>query len=573
MTVSSINNINSGKKYMANTNTALGNYQIFSTLRATINDILLDTINYLSKRFNQSRSVFTAASPFGQLLIVVENLSQLIFYYIEDSITELNINEASRLTSIYSLAALSGHNPSRSMSAVGQISLAINDGASDVNAEFVIIPNLTKIVCKNNGLSYILDLPQDEIKFSLKGKDDDLKLNIRQGVIESQTVTSKGRSLESFSIGSPQNFFIDQFFVNVYVNGEKWERYESMLDIPRGANGYIARTGISTGLDIYFGNSTYGKIVPPGSEIVVEYLINEGPRGNIRTNDPGTVRFSFVDTGFTIFGKEVDLTNAVNVTVTQAPFFGVNPESSELTRLIAPKQSKSFALVNPDHYEVILRKLNMFSLINVYLDSEDERVLDMFMVPDMRKKFKNIQDYYGADLDNFILSDYQKSELLKYIEKSGSKLISTDVKIVDPVISNYVINASVIVYDDVPTELIKNDINIAISEYFINNKRRERIPKSDLIKLLEEIKGVDSVAITIVSENNEKAKKLNPDAQLVGVDSFNDIIIKENELPIIRGGFSDRHGNIYDTGLSDDSLGCVNINIKDIILRPMTKNI
>ena len=77
----SINNTNRQETIMA-TNTQLGNYQIFKTLKATVEDILIDTVQYLSGRFNQSKSVFTAASPFGQILIVVKNLSQLIFFYI-----------------------------------------------------------------------------------------------------------------------------------------------------------------------------------------------------------------------------------------------------------------------------------------------------------------------------------------------------------------------------------------------------------------------------------------------------------------------------------------------------------
>ena len=126
-------------------------------------------------------------------------------------------------------------------------------------------------------------------------------------------------------------------------------------------------------------------------------------------------------------------------------------------------------------------------------------------------------------------------------------------------------------FDDVPTEIIKNDINSSIGEYFVKNTRRNRIPKSDIIKLLEEIKGIDSVAITIVSEDNETSKKFNSNAMLVGLDEFNDIIITDNELPIIRGGFNDRHGNIYADGISEDSLGAVNIKIKDIVPRPNIK--
>lgn len=551
--------------------TTLGNYNIFKNLKASVEDILLDTVQYLSGRFNQSKSVFTAASPFGQILIVVENLTQLVFYYIEDAITELNMNEATRLTSIYSLATLAGHNPSRAMSATGEISLSINDDAEEFPVDIVILPNMTRLTCANNGLTYILDLPQDEIKFSLNGRDNGIRLNVRQGILETQILSSKGNALESFSIGSPQNFFIDQFYVNVYVNGERWKRYDSILDIPRGEKGYITKTGITSGLDIYFGNGSFGLIPTRGSEIIVEYLINEGPRGNIRTNDKTQIKFSFEDTGFSILGEEIELNDYIIIKTEEPPFFGANPENSELTRLIAPRTSKSYALVNPDHYEIAIRKLNLFSMINVYLDEYDNRMLNLFLVPDVRKIFSKSQDYFSADLNLFRLSDYQKSELLKYLEKSGSKLISTDTKLIDPDVTKYVINLTTIVFDDVPVELIKNDIYSEIGNYFIKNTRRKRIPKSDLIKLIENVKGVDSVAITIVGERNETAKKSNPDAILVGLDEFNDILIKNNELPLIRGGFSDRHGNDYAEGLSDDSLGAINIKIKDIVPRPQIK--
>lgn len=548
--------------------TTLGKYKVLRSLSALVEDILLDSINYLTKRFNQSKSVFTAASPFGQILIVVQNLTQLVFYYIEDAITELNLNEATRLTSIYSLAALAGHNPSRAMSAIGEISLKINEDAADVPVDFVIIPNLTRLNCISNGLIYILDLPQDEIKFSLNGLDDGVKLPIRQGILETQTVISKGTPIESFSIGSPQNFFIDNFFVRVYVNGERWKKYESMLDIPRDDKGFITRTGITSGLDIYFGNGSYGRIPSAGSEIIVEYLVNEGPRGNIRTNDTSKIGFKFEDTGFTIIGDEVELNDYINIKTENAPFFGANPEDSELTRIIAPKQSKSFALVSPDHYEIVLRKLKMFSIIDVYLDEYDDRMLNLFLIPDIRKNFSISQDYFGADLDRFRLGDYQKSQLSKYIEKSGTKLISTDFKIIDPNIIKYVINLTIIAFDDISIDIIKNDINIALANYFIQNTRRKRIPKSDLIKILEEINGVDSVAVTLVSELNERMMTKNPDGRQIGLDEFNDIIIKPGELPLIRGGFKDRHGNIYAEGLSDDSLGAVNIKVKDIVPRP-----
>ena len=108
----------------------------------------------------------------------------------------------------------------------------------------------------------------------------------------------------------------------------------------------------------------------------------------------------------------------------------------------------------------------------------------------------------------------------------------------------------------------------SIGNYFIQNTRLTRIPKSDLIKLIEEVNGVDSVSIYIVSRNNEISKTQNQSAVDIGLDEFNDIIVGVNELPIIRGGFSDRYGNVYSSGIVEDSLGPVNIQIKSIAPRP-----
>ena len=99
----------------------------------------------------------------------------------------------------------------------------------------------------------------------------------------------------------------------MYVNGEKWKKYESILDMPRNENCFIARTGITSGLDIYFGNYNYGKIPPNGSEIVIEYIINDGVLGNIRTEDTSSVKFEFVDTGFSLLGDELDLNKYLEI--------------------------------------------------------------------------------------------------------------------------------------------------------------------------------------------------------------------------------------------------------------------
>jgi hypothetical protein len=541
-------------------------YKIFRSLSVNAGELYNEAQQFLQEKFKTKNELFTIASPFGQLLVVLHNLTQLILYYIEDSITELNIYEASRPSSVYSLAALAGHNPSRAISSVGTILVKPAPGVDLLKfpGNTLILTNYMNVACENNGLNYVIELPSDEIRLNLNGSGG-VNLTIRQGRLQQQRFSANGQAFQSFQVGFPNNFLIDQFMVNVYVNGEKWTKYESLLDIPRKAKGFVCRTGITNGLDIFFGNNSFGVIPNAGSEIIVEYLVTEGSAGNINLDNLKDILMSFSDTGFNSIGEEVSLADTVTISVTGAPNFGTDPESLALTRLIAPRTSKNYALVNLDNYEVLMQKLQMFSSVRVTLDSADDRMINLFLVPDITKVFSKGTDYFNLIQDKFKLTAFQKNEILKYIEKSGTKLISTGIRILDPVASKYVLNIGLVTYSGFDRSSIKTQIYDKLGKYFINNTRKDRIPKSDLIKLIEEIDGVDSVSIVIIGEKNESAvigRPNTPNLPLAGLDEFNDIIIGESEFAIIRGGFKDRMGNTYAAGLSENSLGAVNILFK-----------
>jgi hypothetical protein len=541
-------------------------YKIFKSLSVSTTELYNESVQFLQEKFKTKNELFTIASPFGQLLVVLHNLTQLILYYIEDSITELNIYEASRPSSVYSLAALAGHNPSRSISSVGTILVKPKPNVDLLKfpGNSLILTNYMNIACANNGLNYVIELPGDEVRLNLNGSAG-LTLSIRQGRLQQQTFSANGQAFQSFQVGFPNNFLIDQFMVNVYVNGEKWSKYESLLDMPRKANGFVCRTGITNGLDIFFGNDSFGVIPEAGSSVVVEYLVTEGSAGNINLDKLSDIVMTFSDTGFNSIGEEITMSESVSIAVTGAPNFGTDPEALALTRLIAPKTSKNYALVNLDNYEVLMQKLQMFSSVRVTLDPADDRMINLFLVPDITKVFSKGTDYFNLIEDKFKLTSFQKNEILKYIEKSGTKLISTGIRILDPVPSKYVLNIGLVTYSGFDKTSIKTQIYERLGKYFINNTRKDRIPKSDLIKIIEEIEGVDSVSVVIIGERNETAVIASPTTSnlpLVGLDEFNDIIIKENEFSIIRGGFKDRAGNVYAAGLSDDKAGAVNILFK-----------
>ena len=66
-----------------------------------------------------------------------------------------------------------------------------------------------------------------------------------------------------------------------------------------------------------------------------------------------------------------------------------------------------------------------------------------------------------------------------------------------------------------------------------------------------------------MSEENEIDKKTNPDSQtLYGLDELGDIVINKDELPVIRGGWTDRRGVYYSEGIYSDKPCSVNITVK-----------
>lgn len=571
------------------TNTSTPKLKMFTKNRLAIELLLTDTISYVVDKFKQSRNQFNIASAYGQIIFVVQNISQLILYFIEDSITELNIFSATRSNSIYGLAALSGHTATRAVGATGEIGIvAKNIGSQDLPGGVVVIPNYTKIKCVSNGLDYILDLPSDEVRISANGQNNGMTLKIVQGTIETQIFTGTGEPLQSYSAAVQQTSQVDNFFIHVYVNGEKWTLYDSYYDMPRNGKGYVIKNSVISGIDVFFGNTNFGLQPPLGSEIRVEYLVNSGQTGNVNLSSGETASYTWIDSGFTIFGEDVDLNQTFAINDVNAPDFGTNPEPLALTRLIAPHNSRSMVLANPDNYIIFLEKFNLFSIIDAFstpgdLNVEDDNIIYLFLVVDVRQRLKSNENYFSIEEGRFLLSTNQKNKVLNLIDQSKSKIVTTEISIIDPNISRYVINVALIIFQGYSEEAIRQDVLQRLSDYFISIRRRDRIPRSDMISILEGIEGIDSVNMSIVSERDEleyvKWQNLAADQKAliaapapVALDEFGDIIIGNRDLPLIRGGWSDRRGLTYENGINAEKPSAVNIIIKNVVPRTYNTN-
>ncbi len=528
-------------------------------------EIIAQAFDYVAEKFQQEGKVFTLASAYGQILSVISKLSEMNFYYMEDSLTEGNILTASRTQSIQGLARLTGHNATRAIAATGELKMKVSSRPT-MQGTYIVIPNFSQLKCVNNGKVYTINLTQEELRIDTRSTTE-FYANVVQGEIQTQIFTGNNTPLQSYVALTKGSVLVDHFFVKIYVNGEKWKAYDSIYDMPRNAKGYLVKTGISGGIDIYFGNTNFGKAPGLGSEIRIEYLLTGGEGGNIREDED--IQFNWIDTGYSVVGETVDLNKSLSTGINKLISFGTNPEPTFLTRLIAPKTSRSYVLANPDNYIIFIEKFNYFSVVDAfstfdddYLD--DDNVVYLFLIPDITKRLQNDENYFTVPKTYFSLTEQEKNKVIDLIEDSGSKIVTTVVKIIDPFIKRYVVNISLVVFEGYSLDLIKATIISRLSDYFLSLRRRDMVPQSDIVSMIENISGVDSVNVSFLSEANELSKTTDSEADVLGLDELGDITIGRDELPLVRGGWTDRNGIYYEDGIFDDKPGSVNINVKKV---------
>jgi hypothetical protein len=154
-------------------------------------------------------------------------------------------------------------------------------------------------------------------------------------------------------------------------------------------------------------------------------------------------------------------------------------------------------------------------------------------------------------------------------------MIATSVvKIVEPVISRYVANVIFTIFEGYDPESIKKEIRKRISDYMLNTTRRDTIPKSDIIAIIEGIDGVDSVSFYFVSQKNEENQiKMagltnvsdQQKSQLLGLNDFGDIVIGRNELIVLRGDWTDRNGTEFTESIVEGKPGPLNILVSSVV--------
>lgn len=559
----------------------------------TFANIKAEIERFLRTEHNKSGTLYSPASPYGQILSVLENLHQLSLSYLKNAINkfDLSLPNSNNAKIIRNSAIFAGHIPGRAISSTGTLKLVVRSGL-DLQTELpggkVTFYSKIRGTIRNktNSLFYSINLGQEKVTYEVNSNTQ-IYLPIIQGRFKIAQFTGSDNLNQTFSLNVSTIEQVENFNVEVFVNGESWTIKKTLYDMMPDEKSVVVRTGFEGGLDVIFGNGNFGKIPGIGSVIQVYYLATDGIDGNIYRRTPND--WDFIDDVFDGFGNPINPTDIFDVLIFNDINFGANSESTLFTKNILPIVSNNFVLGLPQQYAYEIKKLGVFSHVNAY---EDDSIVYVVATPNIQL-FKNRNaDYFSVTTNAFILDDYEKSKINKYLKTGGNIQLTRKFRIDSPDLSYYIMNVFVIRYSDSNDDSVKAQIIDKVSEYFLNLNRMDRVPKSDIIKILSEINDIHSVDIQFISKKNEDYHKSNQiridnkkatinsitDTSIVrnnsnynpnlslGLDPvLGDIVFEPFEIPIIRGGWYDRNGVYFSNTMDSTSLKSINIIKKGVV--------
>lgn len=551
--------------------------------------------NYLKKEYSKSNILFGPASPYGQILLVVENLYQLSILYLKNTIRQFDLSEANALNgvAIRNAAIFVGHIPGRSISATGTLKFTVKT-SSDIESQLpggrVTLTNRLGIRNNTNGLEYAFNLGSDTQTYKITTSSQ-FFVPIIQGKWERQTFTSNGGANQTFQVNLRSNQLdVENFNYEIIVNGEYWSVKKHLYDLLPDEKACIVRTGFNGGIDIIFGNSGFGAIPTLGSPIEVNYIVTNGSNGSIFRRTPND--WTFLDLPIDGFGNSIDISTIFDISIHTDINFGADKESLDFTKNILPITSNNFVIGLPQQYAYHIKRLGVFSHVNAYTDNSG--VVNIVATPNIKLFKSTNSNYFSVDIKAFELDDDEKLKIDQYLKSGGNIQLTKRYVITSPTLSYYVMYIFIITYTDALDDAVNSQIYDLVSEYFLNFTRLDRVPKSDLVRIISEIKEIHSVDILFMSKKNEdyhrnaiqqaELRASNPNNEfqstnttpnadpnynsqtVLGLDPIlGDIIFEPNEIPIIRGGWYDRSQNYFSSEINDSGLKSINIVKKGTI--------
>lgn len=286
------------------------------------------------------------------------------------------------------------------------------------------------------------------------------------GIVKDEIVgSSDGSPGQRFELtGTP--LIVDS--LAVYVDGEKWERKDTVFYSHSDDNHYVVRYDEHDRAWIEFGDGRFGRIPQPGHyNITASYLTGGGVKGNVPGNS------IFKASGIKDPGSNLKL-----VFNPDAASGGMEHEDIARAALRGPQlfRARSRAVTAED-YEAYARD---FGVAKVRARAADWNKVELYVVPAGGGK----------------PSDTLKEDLRLYFE--DKRMLSTLVEVKDPVYTGVAIEGDLFIKPQYLSEYVKQDVEEAVHRLlaFDQVDFGRTLYVSKIYEVIEAIEGVEGVTIT-----------------------------------------------------------------------------
>lgn len=531
------------------------------TVMSTAYETFDNTIRkYLNTAFNTIGMSGSNVKIYNIIFNGIKGIMQNIMFYIEDAFTEQNVFTASRKSSVYSLAKMTGYDPYYGSSASGTIIGTVVRGAAlESDATKIYIPNHTVIVNRETNIRYIIELASNEYLIDITKPLVSHEFKIVEGNERAAMFYAQGLNLETFSIAAKFSFF-DKEYITVTVNGKPWKEVESLYDMGEDDECYVVSGGYDGTFDVMFGNGSYGKVLRSGDVVAVSWISHTGEGGNIL--DTAETNFYFYSGGRDTYGNVVDINKFMTISMKTCIAGGTNPDDIKFIRKMIGYNSRSMILATEESFTLFFKRFSFIGRVNCWSHESTMKVLAV-CTSNQLTKVTTAEDYFALNINNLYLANEYKRQILEALTLSNKTFAGISLEFKDPVFVRYAATCVVKVKDRYNTDAVKEKIRQFLGEYFMDLEEGVQvIYKSDIIqKVLNTITDIESFDIHFISEKNETAAangyydKYSIDyingnliqqssrvyydsAKIAGLDDYGNIKLDSKlEIPLLQGGF------------------------------------
>jgi hypothetical protein len=462
---------------------------------------------YLTKTLGAVGQQYSHTQIFNIVFDGIKSIMQNAMFYIEDALTEQNVETAFRKSSLYSLAKISGYDAYYGSAATGLLNCIVstNNGLNNSSNNFVYIKNYTKIVNETTGQSYLVYLPNDYYIIDLSKPLNINQFKVVQGVHKTAGYVATGEPLETLHLNTVGLY--DKDYIEVRVDGELYTQAASLYDMYETDKAYVLSTGYNNEVDIIFGDNIHGRQLKEGQTITIKYIIHNGASGNLNITDNAVFKFS--DPLYDSAGNQLSNTSFLKLTPLTSITGGQEADTIYNIKNMIGYNSRSLVLATEQNYTLFLKRFSFVGNSKVWIDN-NSLIVNAVCTKNLDDKIKDFTTYFSAvDNNDILLSDYQKSIIKDTLNKSNKTFAGISFNFIDPIIYKYGIIIYLKVNNTYNKTILNTTISKLIADYFINLKPNTSfVSKSELIKhILDNVSYIESIDLTFISDMNERANK------------------------------------------------------------------